>query len=107
MVRSVSCPHGDLTCPCVDGDSCHYEGRDAMQCPTPLDDEHRRYHCHVEGCPWDDGHGCGQAKLGRNWNLCAFADLRGTPEWMCGAARNLTSDPDKLRVLTEGPVPRV
>jgi hypothetical protein len=103
--RAERCPHGDETCPCQDGDACHYEGPDAMQCPT-MDDEHRRYHCHVEGCSWDDGEGCGQAKLGRVWDLCRFADLRGTPEWMCGAARNLTSDPDPLSVLIKGPKPR-
>lgn len=26
------CPHGDPTCPCQDGDSCHYEGPDPMFC---------------------------------------------------------------------------
>ena len=24
------CPHGDSTCPCQDGDLCHYEGEDPM-----------------------------------------------------------------------------
>lgn len=66
------------------------------------------YHCHVEGCTWRGVYGeCGQAKLGRTWTLCAFSDLRGTPEWRCGAARNLTSAPNKLLVLTKGPQPRV
>ena len=101
--EQVKCPHGDSTCPCQDGDPCHYEGREPMECGM-WDIE---YHCHVEGCSWRGHYGeCGQAKLGRTWTLCEFADLRGTPEWMCGAARNLTSDPDKLRVLTKGPVTR-
>jgi hypothetical protein len=29
-----TCPHGDVTCPCQDGDPCHYEGVDPMPCPT-------------------------------------------------------------------------
>lgn len=29
-----TCPHGDPTCPCQDGDACHYEGDDPMQPPT-------------------------------------------------------------------------
>jgi hypothetical protein len=37
---SGQCPHGDPTCPCPDGDWCHYEddpatGTKAMRCPTP------------------------------------------------------------------------
>lgn len=36
------CPHGDPTCPCPDGDVCHYvadpgcpgTGADPMPCPT-------------------------------------------------------------------------
>jgi hypothetical protein len=37
---SEQCPHGDPTCPCPDGDWCHYEddpatGTKAMRCPTP------------------------------------------------------------------------
>lgn len=31
--RRDHCPHGDLTCPCQDGDLCHYEGDDPMMCP--------------------------------------------------------------------------
>jgi hypothetical protein len=101
----VPCPHGDALCPCQDGDSCHYEGRNPMDCPTFGTD----YHCHVEGCEWDgDGKICGLAKLGRTWVLCQFRVLRNLPvEWPCGAARNVTSDPDTMRVLTHGPVPRV
>lgn len=30
----LSCPHGDPTCPCPDGLSCHYEGPDAWPSPT-------------------------------------------------------------------------
>jgi hypothetical protein len=37
---SEQCPHGNPTCPCPDGDWCHYEddpetGTKAMRCPTP------------------------------------------------------------------------
>lgn len=28
----TACPHGDPTCPCQDGDVCHYEGPDPMYC---------------------------------------------------------------------------
>jgi len=28
------CPHGDETCPCQDGDVCHYEGEQPFACPT-------------------------------------------------------------------------
>jgi hypothetical protein len=27
-----ACPHGDETCPCQDGDLCHYEGPDPWYC---------------------------------------------------------------------------
>lgn len=30
---SEPCPHGDATCPCQDGDVCHYGGPDPMRCP--------------------------------------------------------------------------
>jgi len=97
------CPHGDPECRCGEGRACRHEGRNPKPC-TMLG---INYHCHVEGCEWRGHYGrCGQAKLGRTWTLCAFSDLRGTLEWRCGAARNLTSDPQKLRVLTEGPVVR-
>jgi hypothetical protein len=31
----MMCPHGDRTCPCQDGDPCHYEGEIPMLCPNP------------------------------------------------------------------------
>lgn len=48
------CPHGDPTCPCPDGDSCHYDYPDAMICPNPvLGIKGLVYaHCHMEGCSW-------------------------------------------------------
>jgi hypothetical protein len=95
------CPHGDSSCPCQDGDPCHYEGNKPFECGI-FD---IGYHCHVEGCAWRGYHGqCGLAKLVRTWTLCSFAELRGTPEWYCGAARHLTSSPNQLKVLTEGPM---
>jgi hypothetical protein len=33
MVRI--CKYGDTTCPCPDGDSCHYEGKNPMTAPKP------------------------------------------------------------------------
>ena len=30
----TACLHGDPTCPCQDGDSCHYTGNDPSRCPT-------------------------------------------------------------------------
>lgn len=38
----AACPHGDVTCPCQDGDPCHYEAMTRtdgsevgpMRCPT-------------------------------------------------------------------------
>ena len=32
-VRRERCPHGDETCPCQDGDQCHYDGENPMPCP--------------------------------------------------------------------------
>jgi hypothetical protein len=29
-ITADRCPYGDPTCPCQDGDMCHYEGPDAM-----------------------------------------------------------------------------
>lgn len=48
------CPHGDPTCPCPDGDACHYEGFDAMICPNPPFGFKgvTWAHCHMEGCTW-------------------------------------------------------
>jgi hypothetical protein len=34
---ALKCPHGDTTCPCQDGDACHYEPTAttaAVRCPT-------------------------------------------------------------------------
>jgi hypothetical protein len=31
----IVCPYGDETCPCQDGDLCHYEGDDPMPPPRP------------------------------------------------------------------------
>lgn len=83
---AATCPHGDNTCPCVDGDPCHYEGADALLCPNPpttvdgaqFYEPTARFphgliaaHCHTEGCDWhvSDGDGevtgeCGLVKLG-------------------------------------------
>ncbi len=36
LTPASRCPHGDPLCPCQDGDSCHYEGKDPMSyaiCP--------------------------------------------------------------------------
>jgi hypothetical protein len=48
------CPHGDPTCPCPDGDPCHYEGGDANLCPNPAlgIEGLSNPHCHMEGCDW-------------------------------------------------------
>jgi hypothetical protein len=49
------CPHGDIFCPCQDGDSCHYERTPAtvaMPCPTMPQGRRFGPHCHVEGCEW-------------------------------------------------------
>lgn len=41
--NSTACVHGDPTCPCIDGDGCHYEaapdaptesGKKPLHCPT-------------------------------------------------------------------------
>lgn len=110
----VTCPHGDLTCPCQDGDSCHYEGADAMPCPNPpgppstvrlsrLDADGAptgqpwatvakladgRPHCHVEGCRWDT-EGCGLSKLGLVARIPAGDERTPVtdPWWRCGATR--------------------
>jgi hypothetical protein len=45
---SSTCPHGDATCPCPDGDLCHYEGADAWLSPTaerPQEPTHTRWWC--------------------------------------------------------------
>lgn len=34
---SAPCKYGDPACPCQDGDTCHYEGKDAWPKPVPLD----------------------------------------------------------------------
>lgn len=97
------CPHGDLTCPCQDGDSCHYEwsphypGLAPMRCwnrpPIPLEGGDLTLpdgsvvtigplnHCHVEGCRWE-AENCGLAKLG----IRAESDPTGVG-WACGARR--------------------
>lgn len=36
-VSRPGCPHGDQTCPCQDGDICHYEGDNPMRCPRRPD----------------------------------------------------------------------
>lgn len=36
-LRVTPCRYGDATCPCQDGDSCHYEGPDAMEPPSEID----------------------------------------------------------------------
>lgn len=92
------CPHGDKTCPCQDGDSCHYEGRDPLECPNPPEGLlHPNPHCHVEGCRWWklsglDG-GCGLAKIGHTWSPSGrvFGDFRGAVDWRCGTVRHFMS----------------
>jgi len=82
-----------------------------MICPLTDSQDH---HCHVEGCRWPEGPdatetaatNCGLARLGYTYTLSALWEARGTPQWTCGAARNLMSDPNSLRVLIGGPVPR-
>lgn len=78
----IPCPHGDPTCPCQDGDPCHYEGDDAMACPRyvlaerpdgemvtiyatdPLDAVPAGSpHCHVEGCGWRGHSICGLERM--------------------------------------------
>ena len=33
-IERARCAHGDPTCPCADGDACHYEGPDAWPAPA-------------------------------------------------------------------------
>lgn len=99
-----SCPHGDPTCPCPDGDPCHYDGTSAMLCPNPvLGIEGLVYaHCHVEGCAWHvtDCAGrvrgeCGLLKLGLEpvgevdgKPFYSMTQARpGLPGWACGWLR--------------------
>lgn len=117
---TVTCPHGDPTCPCPDGDLCHYEGMVPMECPNPpprhdpapdsplrtmrMDpdtDPHHPIlgdHCHVEGCTWTIMGGtpetCGLIKLGTDMHEALFADmgsLADTVWWQCGAIRSVVS----------------
>ena len=106
----VECPHGDVTCPCPDGDSrrgydpCHYEGRDAMVCPNPpLGFKGVTWpHCHMEGCSWhvrndagDVSGECGLLKLGfpplvelKGGPFYSMTQARpGLPGWACGWLR--------------------
>jgi hypothetical protein len=91
---TVVCPHGDPTCPCPDGDSCHYEGTDAFTCPNRpwpvhtemIDGIEVRFdlHCHIEGCDWEN-RGCGLSRLGRETS--GVRPPIGSIDWMCGADR--------------------
>ena len=52
----ADCKYGDPTCPCQDGDPCHYEGENAMNVPpNPGSDAAIADGC---TCPvMDNGHG--------------------------------------------------
>jgi hypothetical protein len=111
---TVSCPHGDPTCPCQDNgrleadgsintDPCHYQGPDAWPCPTT---GLALGHCHIEGCTWrvvsgwSDGQRvegeCGLLKLGLppateldGEPLYSMTQARpGLPGWACGWLRS-------------------
>lgn len=99
---TVTCPHGDPTCPCPDGLACHYERYqdpdvDAMICPNPPlgFKGFVAPHCHVEGCDWHMTGCAGREStfVGR----CGLIDLTredddptviGSPDWACGALRS-------------------
>lgn len=109
---SVTCPHGDDSCPCPDGDPCHYEGADAFTCPNPvLDIKGLVYpHCHVEGCDWHvidcaqrvSGE-CGLLKLGLppavevdGKPFYSMTQARpGLPGWACGWLRSPGNEASK------------
>lgn len=99
-----TCPHGDPTCPCQDGDGCHYEGVDAMPCSNrpwaaydstmdlhgePIAIRYEQ-HCHVEGCRWET-ETCGLARIGVKPDFPVWEEGDQVPresiEWACGAAR--------------------
>ena len=54
MTLGLPCKYGDPTCPCQDGDMCHYEG------PNPMTPPREACHCskynlsHIKepDCPW-------------------------------------------------------
>lgn len=97
------CPHGDPTCPCPDGDPCHYEGRCVMACPNPPPNAGSVAHCHVEGCSWrvslhvGTRGECGLLKLGlpplrlgpdEDIEMYSMTQARpGLPGWACGFLR--------------------
>jgi hypothetical protein len=90
-VSEATCSHGDPTCPCPDGLACHYEGDDAMRCPS-MPNAPLGGHCHVEGCRWEtseSGERCGLLSLPvpkdehTDWVVRAMGDP------ICGAARFL------------------
>jgi len=106
MTTTTTCPHGDVSCPCPDGDPCHYESADAMICPNPvLGIKGLVYaHCHMEGCDWHvvdcaqrvRGE-CGLVKLGlppalkldSGEEFFSMAQARpGLPGWACGWLRS-------------------
>lgn len=104
----TTCPHGDPSCPCQDGDAlgCHYEGFDPLPCPNPPGELPHHHppvkladgttlevlptdsHCHVEGCTWDVGT-CGLSRLGLRTLLVDGEPVAtpGSPWWACGASR--------------------
>jgi len=101
----AECPHGDATCPCPNGDPCHYEGLDAFMCPNPplgfkgLVNPH----CHMEGCEWhlsgcagrpsrEDGV-CGLHKLSPE-KTAFHLPVPGSFEWACGWLRNYDNLPE-------------
>lgn len=58
-LRSISCRGDDPTCPCHDGDACHYRGENAWK--TPLEKEVERLRTQCDGL--------GQAALNNGQDL--------------------------------------
>lgn len=92
----TTCPHGDPTCPCpdfVEGryDPCHYEGADAMECPTipNMTAIGAWAHCHVEGCSWR-----ASVRGGRTIGECGLIKL-GLPPAM------VTPDGERVWSMTQ------
>lgn len=130
------CPHGDASCPCPDGDPCHYEGPEPMACPNPPRHEQRFsevriMHLGQEGEPLEEGEAlvadvvmtttyptephCHVA--GCRWRLAEFGIRAG--EWValapCGLRRIAPQSPaneayelgcGEIRRIVEMPRPR-
>ena len=95
-----TCPHGDRSCPCADGDLCHYGGTYPYPCPNPTTGIMGQVHphCHIEGCTWHlegspgrstraEGE-CGLQKINPKEMSLDIPVRRGTIEWACGWLRN-------------------